>query len=172
MNLLNTDLSGDHPEDLAPPGTAVLTFKLVVDRNVFRDVGLNQILAVWADVQPQAMADLIAGPIAKAYRGHHSGVTLHPFPPRVEINFNGNPDLCAYVVGCWALPHLDITHLLPSPAPATGPRARLHTLCGCESRTFSLAFPADYIRQRAGGGIRIFRLAGHDVFGTAIFKEQ
>ncbi len=149
----------------------LLSSVIVIDRDALVGVDRQTRAMTWLRIHEGA-SQRLAGAVGR-YFLDHKNVTIHEEPPYCVPAWEGNPDAVAYVLSAVALKHRDLSHALHAPDNGAGVPIRLHTACGCESRTMHYPAPLPRLIHKStdGGGVRAFRRAGVNDFGVTTYTE-
>lgn len=127
----------------------------------------------WAAVRTRAREDLALR--LGRFVLLHPGALVENVAERVDLAFQGDPAVVAYIVAAYIFVTNDASDALANAEPAAdGTSAvRLRTRCGCESRTTRQLdpIPHELLVDLPRGGFRRFRLRGYNTFGTALYHE-
>ena len=152
----------------------LLSAVTVIDRDALESADREERAQLWLSIHQSTRARLVTS-VARFYLAHHN-VTIHDEPAYSVPDWEGNPDAVAYVLSAMAYRHHDLSHLLAEPEDyRAGEWIRLHTKCGCESRTMRYPAPLPQTIHKSapgtGNGVRTFRKGTLNAFGATTYNE-
>lgn len=158
---------------IEPDNGTILSAVTVIEREVLVGADREERARIWNDIHESTRARLAAS-LARFIIEHNVDVTFHHEPAYCVTAWEGDTNAIGYVLAAKALPHRDLSHMLPvRDDEGKGDWIRLCTRCGCESRTmrYPSPLPQTIHKSVSGGGVRTFRKGGVNVFGATTYNE-
>jgi hypothetical protein len=154
------------------PRPVLLSAVTILDRATLRQLDAESLARLWHDIHAGTRARLTTS-VARFYLDHHD-VTIHDEPASCALAWDGDDNAVGYVLSAMAYKHVDLSHALADVEDhREGEWIRLHTKCGCESRSmrYPAPLPLTIHKSVAGGGVRTFRKGAVNTFGATTYHE-